>query len=134
MPTSIKPSSRAFCLMASETSAPVASAVGSRSPVSRAGHHQVAVQLVVLLADFAHLGVLVPQGIRPVPGRALRDVHGLNRVLAGVPVDLALVHGNAGNRLQLLGDGNRNGCVAQVLARPPYLMTDGQHILLLLVG
>ena len=88
-------------------------------------HDEVAVELVVFLADFAHLGVLVAEGVGPVAGGALGDVHGFDGILAGVPVDFALVHGDAGSGFELLGhrDGDRR--VAQILTGTPYLMTDG---------
>jgi hypothetical protein len=63
------------------------------------GHNQGLVQLIVFLADFPHFGVLVPQGVGPVAGSPLGDVHGLQRVLPSVPVNFALVRGYAGHRL-----------------------------------
>ena len=97
-------------------------------------HNQVAVQLVVFLADLTHFGVLVAQGVRPVPGSALSDVHRLNRILARVPVNFALIHRDTWSRLQLLWYRDSDRCFAQILTRAPYLMTDLKHILLLMVG
>ncbi|CAI8030719.1 hypothetical protein GBAR_LOCUS17422, partial [Geodia barretti] len=94
-------------------------------------HNQVAVELVMLLADLAHLSVKVAQSVRPVAGCPFRDVHGFQRIFAGVPVGLTVGHRNSGNSFQFLRNRNRDFGVAPVPSGSHNLMPNLKHISLL---
>ena len=62
------------------------------------GHDQRAVQVVMLFPDLTHLYVGISDGIGPVTRSPFCDVHGFQRILAGVPVNLTVLQGDTRNR------------------------------------
>ena len=86
------------------------------------GQNQRPVELVVLFADLPHFNVLVADGVGPVPGGPLGDVHGLQGIFPGIPVDFAVLQRNPGHRFQFFRHRDGDGCITLVLAWPYYLV------------
>jgi len=86
------------------------------------GENDGPVKLVVLFPNLTHLYVLVADTVRPVPRSPLGDVHGFERILSGIPINLAVLQRNPWYRFQLFGYRNRDGWIALVSARSYDLM------------
>ena len=85
----------------------------------------------MLLADLTHFGVEVAQGVRPVAGSPLGDVHGFQRIFAGVPVNFTAGHRDTRGGFQFFRNRNRDFGVPPVPSGTDYLVPNLKHISLL---